>query len=207
MSQSLETMVSNGVQRDMVRMNTDAAKQYMNTVEQVFGKQNWAGYVSIGNPVFNPVMNTNIVTAVCGVVPQYLWDSGARVAERKFHLDTGFMYDKAFTFAPSASELPSLPQSAKPIAIGYNLRIAGRGGDPAVEDVWDCYFSADPDEAEPFFGLEQNRGSYATYYGVTYQHQSKEIVRVKVYTYDSKVRHGEWEQALEIALALDTNQD
>lgn len=201
MSQILEVMTAGSESRTLYAMNSAQAKESMATVESVFGPQNWAGYISIGNATANPVMGSRIVTAVCGVIPPYLYEAGARAAERKFHLDTGFMYDKMYTFAPPASELPSLPSSAKAIAIGFNHRIAGLGGDPAVEQVWDVYFSADPDECEQFFGLERRRGQHSTLYGVTYRHDTKEVVRVKVYTYDNPLGHADWEGALQEALA------
>ncbi|CAB5220296.1 hypothetical protein UFOVP236_21 [uncultured Caudovirales phage] len=193
-------MVSGEETRTLFAITSDAAKPCKAAVEEVFGAQNWAGYISIGNPVFNPVMNTRIVTVVCGVIPPYLYEIGARAAERKFHLDTGFMYDKMYTFAPSASELPALPTSARAIAIGFNHRLAGFGGDPTVEEVWDVYFAADPDECETFFQLPRQRGAYATFYGATYMHQTKEIVRVKTYTYETQHGHGDWDHALAVAL-------
>lgn len=200
----LEVMSSGAEQRNLYAIKSEEAKQQMAVVEQLFGPQNWARYISISNPVFNPVLNTRVVTCVCGVIPAYLYDVGARAAERKFHLDTGFQYDKMYTFAPALDELPALPEGAQPIAIGFNHRIAGLGGDPAVEQVWDVYFIADPATTEAFYSLEEKRGEYATMYGVTYMRDTKEIVRVKVYTYDSEQSHYDWEQALQIALATNT---
>lgn len=200
MSQPLELMVSGGEVRSLFRITSNEAAPCKEAVEEIFGPQNWAAYISIGNPSYNAVMKTRIVTAVNGVIPQYLYDIGARSSERKFHLDTGFMYDKMYTFAPEASELPTLPPSANVIAVGFNHRIAGMGGDPTVEEVWDAYFSADCDECEAHFNLDRLRGEYKTFYGVTYLHQTKEIVRVKTYTYDNQHGHGDWDQALAIAL-------
>ncbi|MBU3577601.1 hypothetical protein [Polynucleobacter sp. UK-Kesae-W10] len=201
MSQILEVMTTGGESRSLYDMRSAEAKAIMDEVEKIFGPQNWAGYISIGNSVSNSAMGSRIITAVCGVIPHYLYDIGARGAERKFHMDTGFMYDKMYTFAPSADQLPVLPPSAKAIAIGFNHCIAGRGGDPKVENVWDVYFSADPDECESFFNLDKKRGLYSTLYGVTYDHQTKEVLRVKVYTYDNNAGHSDWDGALAEALA------
>lgn len=200
MSSILETMSDGSSQRVLYQINSDEAAECKRIVEEVFGPQGWGGFISIGNPTFNPVMNSRIVTAVCGVIPEYLYAIGARAAERKYHLDTGCMYDKMYTFAPAASELPTLPQSAQPIAIGFNHLIAGASGDPAVEQVWDVYFSAEPDECESFFGLGRTRGIYATLYGATYRHDTKEVVRVKVYTYNHPLGHSDWQQALQVAM-------
>jgi hypothetical protein len=193
-------MVSGQEARSLFSISSDAAVACKQSVEKIFGPQNWAAYISISNPVMNPVMNTRIVTAVCGVIPPYLYDVGARAAERKFHLDTGFMYDKMYTFAPGKDELPTLPPSSRAIAIGFNHRIAGLGGDATVEEVWDVYFAADSDECELFFNLPRQRGLFATFYGATYMHGTKEIVRVKTYTYDTEHGHGDWDHALSVAL-------
>jgi hypothetical protein len=193
-------MSSGSETRVLYAIKSDEAKAIMAQVEAVFGPQNWASYISIGNPAYNPVLKTSIITAVCGVAPGYVYSLGGTSAERKFHMDTGFMYDKIYTFAPGAEDLPALPSSAKAIAIGSNHCIAGMGGDPTVEDAWDVYFSADPDEAEQFFSLERKRGQFATFYGVTYHHSTKEVLRVKVYTYDNDIGHWDWDKALEVAL-------
>jgi hypothetical protein len=110
------------------------------------------------------------------------------------------MYDKMYTFAPDSSQLPSLPPSAQTIAIGFNHRIAGAPGDESVEQVLDVYFSADPDDCEAYFGLERARGIYATLYGATYDKDTKQVVRVKVYTYNHPIGHSDWQQALQVAL-------
>lgn len=207
MSQTLETMTVDGESRNLYPINSEKALEYRKLVDDAFGKQNWAGYISVSNPVYNQAVGSTVVTAVCGVIPQYLYDIGARTAERKFHLDTGFMYDKMYTFAPPLDELPSLPPSAKPIAIGYNHTIAGMAGDKSVESVLDVYFIADPDETEAFFGMDRVRGAVATMYGLTYDKESKDVLRKKVYTYDTESGHYDWENALQIALSTNTARD
>lgn len=196
----LETMSSGSETRVLYAIKSDEAKAIMAQVEAIFGPQNWASYVSIGNPSYNAVLKTNIVTAVCGVAPGYVYAMGGTSAERKYHMDTGFMYDKVYTFAPGPDALPALPASAKAIAIGSNHIIAGLGGDPEIEKAWDVYFSADPADAEQFFNLEEKRGEFATFYGVTYDHVTKAVLRVKVYTYDNDGGHWDWDKALEVAL-------
>lgn len=202
MSAVFEVMTSGAESRILYAMNTPEAKASMESVEAIFGPQNWAGYISIGNAALNPVMGSRVVTAVCGVIPSYLYDIGARAAERKFHIDTARVYDKMFTFTQPKDGLPELPSSAKFYGFGETHCIAGMSGDPAVENVLDVYFGADPEDAEQFFGLDRCRGEYSTMYGVTYMRGTKQVVRVKVYTYNDATGHADWDGAMQIALSL-----
>jgi hypothetical protein len=104
---------------------------------------------------------------------------------------------------PIGYVLPELPASANPIMVGTNHCIAGLGGDAAIEDVSDVYFSADCAEAETFFNLSQIRGAWKTYYGVSFNKNTKEVLRTKTYTYDDERGAGNWEKILEIALTYE----
>lgn len=187
----------------MYKIDAAEAVAIRAAVEERFGPQNWAQFIAIGSPAFNPVMQQTVVSVVYGVIPNYLYDIGAKVAERKFHMESGCMYDKMYTFSPDPSELPALPPTATPVCIGFNHRISGQGGDAAVENFWDVYFGADTADCQAFFGLPSLVGAFTTLYGVTYRHDTKEVLRVKTYTYDRPVDNANWEQALQIALATD----
>lgn len=201
MSSILEIMSSGDEQRQMFTMGSSKASEIVRTVEDVFGRQNWANFVAIATPSYNPALQMTVVSAVYGVVPHYLYAIGARIAERKFHLESKLMYEKMFTPIPDGKQLPALPQSAIPLWVGCNHCIAGMGGDLSVEDVHDVYFSADPADAEAFFQIPEKRGAWKTYYGVSFNKNTMQVLRVKTYAYDTQDGPGNWEKLLELALA------
>jgi hypothetical protein len=184
-------------------MASPQAEELMIKINTQYGQQNWNAFVSVGNPTWNSALNTHIVTAVYGSIPPYLYKMGARAAERKYHIDVNEVYEKMYIFVPAADDLPALPPSAFVQAIGFNHRIAGMPGREEVEKVYDVYFGADCDECDEFYGIPKLRGKFATWYGVTYLRDSKQIVRVKTYTYDEPSYFADWEGALRVALQVD----
>lgn len=201
MSLVLETMSSGDEQRQMYTIGSEKAQEIVRSVEAVFGKRDWMNFVAIATPSFNAALQVTVVSAVYGVVPHYLYEIGGRVAERKFHMETKLVYEKMFTPVPDGVALPALPPSAKTIGLGVNHRISGMGGDASVEDVCDVYFSADCAEAEAFFQLPEKRGAWKTYYGVSFNKNTQQVLRVKTYAYDAESGPGNWEKLLELALA------
>jgi hypothetical protein len=202
MSSILEVMSAGDEQRELYTIGSEKAAQSVKIVEAAFGKQDWNNFVAIGTPAFNAALQMTVVSAIYGVVPHYLHAIGARVAERKFHLDTNLVYEKMFTPVPDGIALPALPATARKIGLGINHCIAGLGGDQSVEDVNDVYFSADPAEAEAFFQLPEKRGAWKTYYAVSFHKDTKAVLRVKTYTYDHANGPGNWERLLELALLM-----
>lgn len=203
MSSPVETMVSGLYERVMHNISSPVARGSIEAVEAIFGRQNWNAFTAISNPAYNSAIGQTVVSMIYGVIPDYLRSAGGKAAQRKFHLESQSTYDKIYCLPKGKEEYPALPPSAQLIAYGETHCVAGYAGDEAVELLGDVYFSADPAEAEAFFGLEENRGLHSTYYALTYRKATKEVVRTKVYKYDDAFGAGDWEQALSIALTTE----
>lgn len=193
-------MVADDLTRATFLIDAPEAAQSKQSVEAVFGKQNWLQYIGISEESDSPVGGARVVTAYYHMVPDYLIKRGVRMARRKFCLDTGCVHEKLIDFVSfDLNKLPALPPSTRPIATSENHCIIGYKVDPTVERYADAYFYADPAECEAFFGLPRVRGTVQTSYGITYDVFTKAIVRVKAFTCDNADIAPNWEGLREFA--------
>jgi len=202
MSFPVEVMVSGPLTRAMHAVQAPESHGFTLKVEEIFGRQNWTAFTAVSNSNYNEAIGQTVISAIYGVIPDYLSQAGAKAAQRKFHLESASVYDKIYRLQKVDEQCPALPSSAKVYAIGETHCVAGYSGDASVEQFRDVYFSADKSDIESMFNTQVSEGKFSTYYALTYNKETLEVVRTKVYQYDSAAA-GDWDLALEIALSTE----
>lgn len=194
MSSITEVMSSDGMERISYLINSPEAEPLKAAVDAAFGPQNWKYFVCISDESESPVGGARVITAQYHIVPTYIANLGIRVARRKYCLESGCVHEKLIDFIGfDSEELPSLPASAEIISVSANHTVAGFKADPDVERYADVYFFANPEECESFFGLSERRGKWQTAYGLTFDVESKGVVRVKTFAYDDENISPNWD--------------
>jgi hypothetical protein len=177
--------------RTMYSADTPEAAAILEDVRGIFPWASLDDAFAISTPVTHEVLGEQVVsTTLVLPVTKSLVGSQYALSNRKFCLGSQTSFLRVYPLW--TDEYPDfLPEGCNVLFKGENLAEYRRPAPSGIEDFYDCYLKGDPATMEQHFGLEQIRGDYETFYGVTVKNNV--VVRVKQYVYDEQSIFSDWD--------------
>lgn len=186
-----EIYYSGNNSRTMFDARSAEGQDLFQQVKTVFPWASIDDVFAISTPAVHEVLNESVISCCLGApVTRALVGKNYVLSNRKFCMNSAKSFLRVY---PAWSDAyPSfLPEGCTPMFKGENLAEYGRPAPDALSSFYDCYFKGDPDVVEQHFGLDQKRGAYETFYGITVF--NGEVARVKQYVYDDQTRFSDWD--------------
>jgi len=161
-------------------------------------------YFSVSKPSFHKVLEEDVITCCMPMSRTVaLFGITAYLTARKFCLQSNTSFLRAYVLTDDNFDW--MPPSAKILFKGVNYAEYGKPFPEKSNGFVDYYFNGDPAEVEAKFGLENKRGAYETWYGVTVV--DGQPFRVKQYCYDGQDTFSDWDVAFLVQCKREGRKD
>jgi hypothetical protein len=174
---------------------TEKFKEIASIVESKYNNLDSTKWESASEPIYNSMLDDQVVTAVYKLPSPYLDDLDPSKASRKYLLNKQHIYEKVYILLTNTTSEFELPENSKALAKGYLLNIYGQPGDEDYSNYIDIYFSCpEHSKVEAFAGKLLTVGTYSNYYCITFNNTTKERLKIKNYYYDKHSSLSNWDE-------------
>jgi hypothetical protein len=174
---------SNGEQRVLVSSCTQQGKDIIYKAMEVFGND---FFDSLNTSVVGLLESENVVTS-------NLKYPNNTITELKLYLNTCEAAVKEVNVYDGDTSSFPIPSSAKVIFVGTYTNYKDLNFPESLNNIIDVYFSCNHSDVCDYYKFNFPEGSLRTYYGVSFNKDTKEIRRSKSYTYSVNSPQSNWD--------------
>jgi|TARA_R110000765_G_scaffold12239_1_gene37996 hypothetical protein len=172
-------------------------RDIINTLQTDFPSENINDFLWMSSSSYNSVLKENVITAfhksnVDGLKnssEMQRYKNGVISHVHKFFMETKRVGTRVYSIA--TENYSCVPDWCETLAIGEDFEKDQTT--PMDFGYLNIYFKGDPNRVEEEFSLERRRGEEATFYAITVNKSSNEVLRVKQYCYDYRTIFSGWE--------------